>query len=78
MNTIQKITQNCENDCQIKDEGSVTTLVAWSPTYDKNGNYTSKNPNTITSNFRCLTCGKRWVHNFNAAHNVDKITEIRL
>lgn len=60
-NDIQLLTKDCEReDCSISHEGSSTTLLGWTQTYDKNGNPKSQNPNTTTSHYRCFKCSKRW------------------
>ena len=61
INDLTNVTEWCPNDsCAIQYMGSSTTLVAWSPTYDKWGNATSEDPNTHTSVYRCNTCDARW------------------
>ena len=37
------------------------TLVAWTPTYDKNGDRTDKgDPNSYSQDAICETCGDKW------------------
>ena len=57
-------TKDCpREDCRIRfDMSGTSTLMAWSPVYDKDGNDVSGgNPNIHTSGASCDTCGRRWV-----------------
>mgnify|MGYP003405908025 CR=1 FL=1 len=79
MNIFKRLTYSCnKEDCQIVSYGPITTLVHWVAVYDRDGNSLNKNPNSITTNYECKKCGKRWIHNVNEASDIDMITEIRL
>lgn len=79
MNIISELTKNCKStDCRIINNGSITTVLSWKYEYNKNGELITKDPNTITTNYSCKKCGKKWVHNVNAANYVDQIIEMRL
>jgi len=53
---------DCEReDCRVIVLGRMTTLLGWSPTYDKHGNLIDKDPNTVTTHYQCTVCGKDWV-----------------
>lgn len=62
MNAFQKATADCDRpDCKLVDRGGVSTLMAWTPTYDKNGNRTDRgDPNIRHSTIQCLTCNREW------------------
>lgn len=63
MNLIPELTKNCQReDCSIVGGScGVSTLVAWTPTYDKHGNRTDRgDPNTFTTTYKCVTCGASW------------------
>lgn len=47
--------------CVITFEGSNTTLLAWSPVFDGNGNLLNVNPNDVEAKFDCDTCGRKWI-----------------
>jgi hypothetical protein len=51
----------CKKECSFSGSGSMTTLMGYTPTWDKHGNMTSRDPNITTSEIRCSTCGKRWL-----------------
>lgn len=79
MNIFKRLTYSCNKEnCRIVSHGTMTTLANWNEVYDRNGNSLNKNPNNITTNYECNTCGKRWIHNVNDASDIDVITEIRL
>ena len=79
MNIYERLTENCrEIDCEIQNIGSISTLLGYNETYDRYGNPTSKNPNNITTNYKCLKCNRKWIHNKNELGNIDMITEMRL
>lgn len=46
--------------CKINDLGSTTTLLAWKPQYDGDGNQLNHDPNTIETTFECVTCKQKW------------------
>ena len=48
-------------DCRFSHSGGSSTLVAYIPIYDRNGNNTNPDRNTTTFKVNCLTCGKMWV-----------------
>lgn len=45
---------------EILDEGTSTTLMGYTQTYDKHGRPQGRDPNTSTSNYRCMVCGNSW------------------
>lgn len=47
-------------DCRFMATGSRSTLLGWAPTIDRNGNVSGKDPNTTTTDYACMTCGKRF------------------
>jgi hypothetical protein len=51
---------NCEKDCRFTYEGESTTLLGWTPVYDKTGVQRNENPNIRKQTIDCLTCNKRW------------------
>ena len=60
-NLIVELTAGCpREDCSIAYDGSSTTLAAFLQTYDKHGNPQGRDPNTTTSHYSCLQCGRRW------------------
>lgn len=62
MNTISEVTKDCtREDCSITGGFGTSTCMAWTPTYDKNGNQTDRgDPNIHSSSLKCLTCGASW------------------
>jgi hypothetical protein len=48
-------------DCRIQNRGTSSTLMGWTPTYDKYGRQLNSNPNTVKTHFHCLTCGEAWI-----------------
>ncbi len=48
----------CEKPTKISYISSLTTLIAYHPTYDENGNKISYDPNTKTHTFHCLECDR--------------------
>ena len=48
--------------CEIINHGSSTTLLAWKPRYDGDGNQLNHDPNRVESRLECLTCKKKWCH----------------
>jgi hypothetical protein len=78
MNTIQKLTKDCpQNNCSIMVGLSTMTCMGWTPTYDKNGNCTSTDPNFSTTDYRCNMCGKRWTVRFGGYLKTQEITEYK-
>jgi len=47
-------------DCLIQYLGGSSTLMSWTPTYDKDGNQVNQDPNTHTKAYRCTICSKQW------------------
>lgn len=79
MNIYEQLTENCrEDDCKIVKHGSISTLLAYEEAYDRYGNSLNKNPNTITTNYKCLKCNKFFIHHENESLNVNRITEISI
>jgi transposase-like protein len=79
MNTIQKLTEHCpREDCSILDHGSITTLIAWSPSYDKNGNIQGTNPNTVITRYECRMCGKQWQVSTGGRRKEEQVTLIKV
>lgn len=62
MNVIREITKECgREDCRIDCDSSVlSTCVAWTPTFSRDGKQINSDPNTHTSRASCDSCGKRW------------------
>lgn len=52
--------KNCEGNCRYTIESETTTLVAYTPVYDKNGNPVNPDPNTIYGKMFCSTCNRLW------------------
>lgn len=75
MSIIPQLTQDCpREDCAIQDRGSTSTLLAWSPTYDKNGNRIDKgDPNTRTTKYIRRSCYREWY--VSTQYGESKITE---
>ena len=51
---------NCDKECVFTKSESVSTLVSYTPMYDKHGNNINPDRNTTYYNVRCLTCKKLW------------------
>jgi hypothetical protein len=53
---------SCGNptECRIVNHGSLTTLLAWKPLYDGDGNQLNDDPNMVETMFECRTCKKKW------------------
>ena len=47
--------------CKINELGTTTTLLAWKPQYDGDGNKLNHDPNRIETIFVCLTCKQKWL-----------------
>lgn len=76
-NIISELTKNClSEDCQITGGLGISTLLAWSAVYDKHGNPINKNPNTITTSYRCEICRKHWQIHEKSGERI--ITEMKL
>lgn len=50
----------CEGNCSFTFFGRVSTAMVYYPTYDKDGNETSKDPNYHYQKVRCKTCHRNW------------------
>ena len=64
VNNIHEATKDClRDDCSISAVGpSRSTLMAWTPTYDKHGNRIDRgDPNIHSTTMRCWTCGSEWL-----------------
>ena len=64
-NKVKNIEEICCPDCGAKDFEelySMTTCVGWTPRY-VNGKLVNKNPNHVTTAFKCCICGKTWGEN---------------
>ena len=61
-NIVAAITKDCNRkDCLISFGAGMSTLLAWSPAYDRVGNRTDNgDPNTHTQDAHCSTCHRRW------------------
>lgn len=78
-NIYQRMSEGCDKDCEFEYWGSTTTLVAWKNTYDKNGNpIGGGDPNTVTTAYRCKTCGAHFQHAVNEAAQTDELTKVAL
>lgn len=51
----------CDKECRFRTGMSTSTLLGWTPVYDKNGRLVNKNPNTTKTDVMCGTCGKQWL-----------------
>ena len=52
---------DCESEsCRIQVLGQMTTLLGWTPVYDKYGKSHGSDPNKTTTQYKCLTCNKEW------------------
>ncbi len=63
MSLIPELTKDCDrDDCRvIGGNASVSTCMAWTPVYDKQGNRIDDgDPNTSTTTYDCATCGAHW------------------
>jgi hypothetical protein len=52
--------EGCSGTCSFMMGPPTSTTIAWTQTWDKWGNPTGHNPNTISFNLTCQTCGKVW------------------
>ena len=50
----------CEKLCKFISQNEMTTLIGWTPVYDKFGKQLNRDPNTTKKTVCCLTCGKQW------------------
>lgn len=50
------------NACRIRKGLVETTLMAWQPTYDGDGNQLDADPNTRQQSMWCSVCRKSWKH----------------
>jgi hypothetical protein len=59
---IKEATKNCKSeDCAVTVRGGGTqTLVVYTPTFDKNGMVSSRDPNVYSTRLECVTCGMKW------------------
>lgn len=76
MSIIARICEGCEReDCRIRmDGGGVTTCMAFTPEYDRQGRRVSFDPNTTTMGADCATCGREW----SVIHHDGEQAEIKL
>lgn len=59
MNIFQEFSADCQrDDCRIQNKGGTSTLLGWSPAFDRNGNQVAQDPNRYVTVFQCATCGK--------------------
>ena len=49
------------SECRIRSEGATTTLMAWTPVFDGDGNPLNSDPNTRDESYSCLTCRISWI-----------------
>lgn len=47
-------------DCRIEAGMTTTTLLGWTPVFDKHGRPINHDPNTRTTAMRCQSCGRKW------------------
>lgn len=64
-------------DCRIEHLGGTSTLMGWSPTFDKHGNQIGSDPNIRISRSRCATCGAEWELRTQSDASSIKITKSR-
>lgn len=50
----------CEESTEIICLGDSSTLLAWSPSYDEEGEYHQHDPNVTTSSWQCNGCDHVW------------------
>lgn len=48
-------------DCAFSGGGMCTTLLGWTPVYDRAGKLLNADPNTITRTVSCHTCRRQWL-----------------
>lgn len=51
---------NCDKECLFTKGDYITTLVEYTPMYDKHGNNINPDRNTTYYNISCMTCRKIW------------------
>lgn len=62
MTVIEQVTKDCQrDDCRIAMGGGTSTLMGWTPTYDRHGKQIGSDPNTHTQEVSCLTCRRQWI-----------------
>lgn len=72
---IEDLAASCpRTDWSVQIGASVSTLLAWTPAYDRSGNLTGSDPNKTTRQPRCITCGRSWTVTTQAGRP-DTITE---
>lgn len=52
--------KDCQGNCRYTIESETTTLVAYTPVYDKNGDNINPDPNNISGKMFCSTCNRLW------------------
>ena len=58
---VAKLTKDCaREDCSVAASGCTRTLLGWTPTFDKQGRFTNRDPNTTTTHYRCAVCDRTW------------------
>lgn len=76
---IQEMTKTCSRpDCSLADRGSRSTLLAWTPTYDRNGILQTEDPNETIRIMECVTCGKQWQIASGGGRDKEYITLIKV
>ena len=62
MSIIEQVTKDCQReDCRIVLGGGSSTLLAWTPTFDRHGKQIGSDPNIHTQDVYCRTCRRRWI-----------------
>jgi hypothetical protein len=79
MHVVQEVTKDCQSDaCRIEFGAGTSTLVGWTPIYDKSGNRVNEDPNAFVQEVSCQTCGKKWsVSTVLGATEVHLATEVK-
>lgn len=49
-----------EDKCRIRVDGESSTLIGWTPEYDRSGKLLNKDPNIHMGHFSCSVCKMAW------------------
>jgi hypothetical protein len=61
MKQIKVVQCDTPDKCRITPVCSSMTDAYYPPTYDGHGNNINPDRNTVTTQYKCWTCGKEWV-----------------
>lgn len=56
---------NCKKDCRFIDQPGMTTLLGYTPIYNKEGEVDNKNPNERTGQYSCIKCNRIFSYHVN-------------